>query len=327
MRVKYKSQIQSVRSKYLKGKKLSPDEQALIDKELAKKDYQYFNEAKTEKFIIPEKYSADNTFAHTIERIEKCSRSQKRRRIIYLSQTVAAAAVLLLVYNLLFQSYTAKAIVPEILTVSTGYGEHKKVELPDGSKVVLNNLTSLAYPSQFNQKDRKVDLSGEAYFDVQTDENKPFVVSTDRMDVQVHGTLFNLKAYPDEGRTTTSLLKGSVSIKQAGKEPMRVKPDERAIYDLITNTHNIHFDRNLIADTAWMSGILVFDDEPFGYVVNTLKREKNVYFSVINTNLLTLRLTARFMHDESIDDIIGVLSKSLNFSYSYSEKEKLYIIK
>ena len=323
--MKYKNQIQSVRDRYLKGRSLSPDEQALIDKELAQEDYAYFKSNETGKFVIPEKYSKGNTFTHVIKKIDRKQSSLRRKRIFYLSQAVAAAAALMLVYNFFLRSYTAKTAMPEMLTVSTGYGERKKVELPDGSTVMLNNQTNLTYPSQFNKGSRIVSLSGEAYFDVEKNKNKPFIVSANKMDVEVLGTLFNLKAYPDENRVTTSLLNGSVAIKVAGREPKRIKPDERAIYDLITNTQYIHFDRNLVADTAWISGAIVFDNEPFEYVANALRREKNVDFSIINTNLLTLRLTARFMHNESIDDILSVLSKSLNFSYS--KKGNTYIIR
>lgn len=97
-------------------------------------------------------------------------------------------------------------------TLKTLQGGQFAVVLPDGSKVWLNAASSLKYPVSFNNRQRTVELTGEAYFDITPDKNKPFTVQVNNMEVQVLGTSFNVTAYPEEKSIKTTLITGAVNV-------------------------------------------------------------------------------------------------------------------
>lgn len=117
----------------------------------------------------------------------------------------------------------------KINTLSTAKGETYRLRLPDGSLVWLNAASSLTYAFSLNERgERRVKLSGEAYFEIAKDKAHPFVVSTDRQEVQVLGTHFNVNSYSDEPVTATTLLEGSVKV-ISGKNTEVLKPGEQAM--------------------------------------------------------------------------------------------------
>lgn len=112
--------------------------------------------------------------------------------------------------------------------ISTNNGMQWKMVLPDGTKVWLNAASSLHYPVYFNDSDRIVTLSGEAYFEVAHDPKRPFHVQVGNMDVRVLGTHFNVNAYPDEKVVRTTLLEGAVQVRQ-GNYSKRIIPGWQAV--------------------------------------------------------------------------------------------------
>jgi len=120
----------------------------------------------------------------------------------------------------------------EMLTLSTPRGGHYRVTLSDGTKVWLNAASSISYPNDFNTKERKVTLSGEAYFEVAHNAAKPFIVVTKTQSIKVLGTSFNVNAYVDENQTVTTLTTGSVQLKDAkGAISTTLKPGQQATFD------------------------------------------------------------------------------------------------
>lgn len=114
-------------------------------------------------------------------------------------------------------------------TLSTANGQTYQIRLPDGSKVWLNAGSSLTYsPTLLKGGKRQVKLKGEAYFEVSKDKSKPFQVSTDRQEIEVLGTIFNVNAYTNEPDTRTTLLEGAIRVRVGNKEKL-VKPGEQAI--------------------------------------------------------------------------------------------------
>ncbi|NQX39088.1 FecR protein [Pedobacter steynii] len=117
-------------------------------------------------------------------------------------------------------------VSPNVL--STTRGQTYKVQLPDGTNVWLNSASSIKYPASFaNLKDRTVELTGEAYFEVAKEKNHPFIVRTDRQEVRVLGTHFNINSYKDEPAIVTTLLEGSIRINNV----KTLKPGEQADLD------------------------------------------------------------------------------------------------
>ena len=143
----------------------------------------------------------------------------------------------------------------------------------------LNSVSQLRYPVQFTGKERKVYLSGEAYFDVKTDSLRPFVVESEGMDVRVYGTEFNVTAYQDE-KLRTTLVQGKVGIKVDGEKELLLRPGQMAEYDAQTKHLEVQ-EVNTYLYTAWIEGTFAFKDETIEEIMGRLSRwyDLNVFYA------------------------------------------------
>lgn len=189
-----------------------------------------------------------------------------------------------------------------MLEVHTNPGVVSQIDLPDGSKVWLNANSVLKYPSNFQAGNRKVELNGQAYFEVTKNPEKPFIVKADNTySVEVLGTSFNLSAYADEDVIETTLVEGSVKLNvadAAGKEISRkLKPNEKAEFQKNTNQLEIST-VNTDYDTAWKSGEIIFRNHSMDQVMKILSRHYNVKFEVKDAKVLNSIITARFKNEQ-----------------------------
>ena len=197
---------------------------------------------------------------------------------------------------------------------SGDYGK-SLVTLPDGTIVHLNAKSSLTYSQDFGRTDRKVELSGEGFFEVKKDTEKKFIVGTGYMDVTVLGTKFNVYAYEDKDMVEMSLVEGSVNIttELPPYRSINVKPNEKVTYNKITGELKHEQTSNKI-ETAWMNKELVFRSEPLKNVFDCLSRKFAVTFNVNDEELLNDIYTGTF-EDENIESIMKVLKIHYNFEY------------
>jgi transmembrane sensor len=152
-------------------------------------------------------------------------------------------------------------------TIITPRGGQYQVILPDGSKVWLNSESKLRYPSEFNTKQRNVELDGEAYFEVAKDKERPFRISINAMQVEVLGTHFNIMGYRNEAATKTTLLEGSVRIIKGQLQKMIV-PGQQA-----TVTSNIDIaEVNTQEAIEWKKGNFNFSHEKLGSIMRKIAR-------------------------------------------------------
>ncbi len=164
------------------------------------------------------------------------------------------------------------ADAPLYNTITTPRGGQYQVTLPDGTKVWLNAESSLRFPTAFTEKERAVELTGEAYFEVAANKNKPFLVKTGQSNTRVLGTSFNIMAYNDEGPVKTTLLEGAVKIDEGGRSAL-LQPGEQGIFNsgsITTKTVNIR------AVIAWKDGYYFFDRTPVQSVMRQIARWYNV---------------------------------------------------
>ncbi len=195
-------------------------------------------------------------------------------------------------------------------TLETPRGGEYQIVLEDGTKVWLNAATSLRFPTQFSDKKRVVYLSGEAYFEIAKDEQHPFIVKTGKMNITVLGTKFNVSAYADDKKQTTTLATGAVRINYdgnahagSGKEVV-LRPGYEAI---ITNDEQIKVNKaNIKAALAWKNGLFIFDSETLGQIMRTLSRWYNVDINYDQGIDTTLHFTGRI---RKYEDITGILKK------------------
>ena len=191
-------------------------------------------------------------------------------------------------------------------TVRTPRGGQYQVALPDGSKVWLNAATTLRFPTAFSGKDRTVDLTGEAYFEVAANKNQPFRVKVKGMMIDVLGTHFNVMAYDDEESFHTTLLTGAVRVEE-GTEATLLKPGEEARMSL--DTKNL---TTAAADTdqvvAWKNGLFQFDGATLETVLRQVARWYDV--DVRYEGTIPKHFSGLISRSASLAEVLHVLDKA-----------------
>ena len=157
-------------------------------------------------------------------------------------------------------------------TIETPAGGQYQINLPDGSKVWLNSASSLRYPVRFIGKERRVEISGEAYFEVAHNSRMPFKVANASQTVEVLGTHFNIMAYPDETSTKTTLLQGSVKIIKENKSKIISPGQQTRVKD--GNIDVVDVDVN--EATAWKDGYFMFKSEDIQSIMRQISRWYNL---------------------------------------------------
>ncbi|AYN66694.1 DUF4974 domain-containing protein [Euzebyella marina] len=242
--------------------------------------------------------------------------AKRRRNNLY--QLLGYAAVVLVLFSLSFlflpSEKPSEVTIPQIVQTATAIGENRTIELPDGSKITLNANTSLSFPQTFSDTIREVSLSGEAFFDVTHDSDRPFIVSTDNgMKIQVLGTTFNVKSYPEDQNVETTLVSGKVRVvEEKDHKTVVLNPSQRATYD--KNEDKLIVDKveteNL---TAWRLGKLVYDETPIHQVIRDLQRRFSISISVESPEIMNYEYTGTFdnLSIEQIMDLFEVSSPIL----------------
>ena len=161
-------------------------------------------------------------------------------------------------------------------TIATPYGGQYQVVLPDGSKVWLNAASSLRYPTAFAGAERRVELTGEGYFEIARDAAKPFVVHAGSgEDVQVLGTSFNIMAYANEEDSRTTLVSGKVRVVAQGGEAAEVEPGTQAVLDHGKHSLSVT-EANVDQAIAWKNGLFRFHETGIRELMRQVERWYNV---------------------------------------------------
>lgn len=163
-------------------------------------------------------------------------------------------------------------------TISTPHGQQYTVILPDESRVWLNAASTIRFPVSFDRHERAVELNGEGFFEVTSDPNKPFVVSSKNQQIIVKGTKFNINAYSGDRQMTTTLLEGAVLVRlgQPGSEihqQVLLHPNEQLI------ASGESFEKLLVDAqhfSSWKDGKFIYDNSPLENVMRQLSRWYNV---------------------------------------------------
>lgn len=200
-------------------------------------------------------------------------------------------------------------------TIDVPYGKKFKLTLSDGTQIDLNSGSVLKYPENFHpNKTRKVFLEGEAYFAVtKTSSKSKFVVETKDFDVNVLGTQFNVSAYYDSQSKHVVLAEGSVEITKNADvaSPVLLKPNQIATFNQGIDV----IDVNVGKYVSWKRGELLFDKDPFSYIVKKLTRHFNVEIISNNKKLNKKKFTGRF-NKENVLEILEIFKAHTPFQYT-----------
>ncbi|RYU91591.1 FecR family protein [Mucilaginibacter terrigena] len=182
--------------------------------------------------------------------------------------------------------------VPSINTITTPRGGQYQVVLPDGTKVWLNSASSLSFPTRFTGTTRQVEITGEAYFEVTKNAAMPFRVKTNKAQIEVLGTHFNVMAYDDESTMKTTLLEGAVNI-TAGTFSARLRPGQQAQIKA-SGQSKVVDDIDVDDETAWKNGIFQFREVHIDAILRQAARWYDVdvtYSGKIPDKVFTGRLS------------------------------------
>jgi transmembrane sensor len=250
-------------------------------------------------------------------------RTKKNRALVL---RIAAAASVLIIISIFFYFIKLK---PEPSTslvfneLKTANGAIKNITLPDGTSVTLNAASVLKYPETFPGKTREVYLSGEGFFDVAKDHNHPFIVHTNKSDIRVLGTAFDIKCYDNDSLFEATLFRGSIeaSVKNASDSKVLLKPSDKLVVEnkgyFLTKGTYLDSDTTNI-ETSWMHNKIIFKNQPFSLLANSLSRKYGVNIIFNNKTLKTVKLSGEF-DKEDIRQVLLSLKLVAKFNYKIAD--------
>ncbi|MGN5954039.1 FecR family protein [Sphingobacterium lactis] len=212
-------------------------------------------------------------------------------------------------------------------SISTPNGGTYQVILPDGSKAWLNASSTLKYPLKFSDQERRVEMTGEIYFEVEKLQNIssgkriPFYVNSPRQELEVLGTKFNIKAYPTDLESKTSLLEGRVQIKSIKSGVIKqLIPGDEAIIDHQFVLRKGDFEESL----AWRTGDFVFNNEPLPEVLKTLSRWYNVE-TECPPAYKNISISGMISRRQNLSSVLEGISSTQNFQLKLKERRIIVI--
>jgi len=287
-------------------------------------------------------------FKKVLDKIKAVEDPVAPRRKIVPAIWYSAAAVLLAVAGLFFLRHSRvrasdkEPVALNWLQKTTRPTLKSLITLPDGTVITLNSATTLRYPDSFGDGSREVYLDGEAYFDVAKDPQRPFIIHTNKMNIRVLGTAFNVKSYQNELMSETTLIKGSIEVTLSDRPSDRIilKPSEKLIVQdntsIVRNTDkaaashtdstgkgtrysltNLTYFRNntkTVVETSWVENKLVFSDKDFTQLSGQLERWYGVHIVFENDKVQEYRFTGLF-EKESLPEALDALKMIEPFNY------------
>ena len=268
------------------------------------------------------------------------------RKVLLAACFVAAVVVSVFYYNRQKNKNESIAYTPSNCTIATKYGSKTSVTLPDGTKVWINAGSKLTYGNDFGNTLREVNLTGEAFFDVTHNAEKPFIIHTSKMDIKVLGTEFNVRCYPDEKKIETSLIRGRIEVTLKNKPDKKIYlvPNEKLVLinddivempdskinrskevgiikvpeEMIINHLTYQTIDSSIVETSWVENKLEFVGETFEDVAKKMEKWYSVNITVADENLKQVHLTGSF-ENETIDQALKALQITTPFIYTNNQ--------
>jgi ferric-dicitrate binding protein FerR (iron transport regulator) len=205
---------------------------------------------------------------------------------------------------------------PMFNTITTPRGGQYQVVLPDGSQVWLNSVSSLRFPTFFNGKQRRVEITGEAYFEVAKNKEMPFIVSVNGAEIEVLGTHFNVNAYSDESTIRTTLLEGSVKFVKEGNVAI-LKPGQQSQMYLNGQLKIIN-DVEIEKVVAWKNGFFFFESSDFKTVSKQLSKWYDV--EVVYDREIDDLFYAKVPRSTKLSDLLKALSLTGKINFKIEGK-------
>lgn len=264
----------------------------------------------------------------------------KRSFLVY-----TTLALVILSVSIYFSDFYASSDKDVRVNIYAGKGVRKEIKLPDGTLVRLNSESRLSYDLDMqNHNQRDVSLTGEAFFKVAHDKRRPFIVKTNKVGIKVLGTEFNVREYPGDRESETTLINGSIelTINDRSDQKFLLKPSEK--FALVKDTRN-RADKNeksvlmieniapvkvgnneYLEEISWIENKFVFQNESFEDLIPKLERWYNVRIILADPKIGSYRYTGIFIEENIIQALEAMqLIKSFHYKYKFKENEiKIY---
>lgn len=269
-----------------------------------------------------EKSANTQYLIHEIDELKTNYRSLRTRFRISLG--IAATIILFMFFGAIFFINSHKVFQKTYTENIAPAGHKSHVILPDGTKAFLNSGTVLRYDNLFGKKYRKIDLVGEAFFEVEKNEKLPFTINTVDVTVKVVGTKFNIMAYANDDCVETTVTEGKVSVTENHNQSSLVlTANQKATFHKNTKLLLLD-DINPGSYISWKEDVLTFDNENFSNVIKKLERWYDVTIQVEGKDSIVDRYTLTIKR-ESLQEVLELIS--LTTSIDYTIKDNKVIIK
>lgn len=211
-------------------------------------------------------------------------------------------------------------------TLKVGRGEEYQLALADGTQVWLNSESVLRYPVSFSGNKREVELKGEAYFEVTHNPQKPFLVNTHEMNIQVLGTSFNISAYADDETVHATLVEGKVRVhnKMGDVTEEVLQPNQQFVYNKNDNQVEVN-QVNAGFYAAWKDGAFSFDDEPLTSIMRKLERWYDIRVFFQGQNVQNLRFSGKLTRFNTCNDVLDIIRKTTHIDFEIKENRTVII--
>ncbi|WP_276166465.1 FecR family protein [Zobellia alginiliquefaciens] len=309
--------------KYLKNE-LSPEDRKFVNGWIKESDEngKYFNALKA-RYVA--KSLNQSSIADSKTAYELFERKKNKRRWSHYASYAAIGLIFLstsfflLKDSLSYDQKDHKFLKDKLQFAESSNVNKESVVLPDGSTVVLNIDSRIEYPASFTGETRRILLYGEAIFDIVHDSLHPFIVQTEHYDVKVLGTTFNVKSYPNDTQTETTLITGKVELLRDKQNPIVLSPSEKAVFHKVEN--KVKVKKVISADVvAWQKGTLVFNNTPLQQVALDLERKHNKKITINSVRLLKYEYTGT-LDNLTLEESLELLKISSPIDFRISENE------
>ncbi|MCL3779571.1 FecR family protein [Prolixibacteraceae bacterium JC049] len=237
-----------------------------------------------------------------------------------------AAAILLIATTTFFLTDRKESISNQLLInqVHVAKGNISQLLLSDSTEVWLNSNTVLYQPTKTSPNERRIKVQGGAFFDVKHKAHKPFIVELDGYNIKVHGTKFNVNAYPNDDHIIVSLLSGSIELTDTlNNSLVKLTPNQ----EITIKDNQIKVSKILNPEVFnWRKGILSFEQQSYTEIFSVLERTYNVSFSYKQSKFRNEYFSGKFRKSDGIEHLLSVLKANRNFNYKYDKKINVIFI-
>lgn len=311
---------------------ITPEEQVELDALLKASVEEQEKHRLMEKFWRQEGYSEPSTDANealmkVLARINEAQPqivSAKTFSLSVFSKLAAAAMVVFMLGGGIYFYQMHRPTEIALIDKYSGTGSRFMITLSDGTRIWLNADTKISYPEVFAEDKREVYLTGEAFFSVASNAEKPFYIHLNKAAIRVIGTSFNVKAYSNEESIQTSVVSGKVAFMsrttnpKAHRDSVLLIKNNKVIYSPSTGDMRTQT-TNALDDREWINGKLIYKSETLEAITRQLERNFGKKVTIKDPKVGQYRFTGTF-EESSLDEIMHYLSMTRSFKYEITEK-------